>query len=99
MRGDPLDRYKGIPVLVTGGAGAIGSNLVRALAEVGAAPVVALDDLSSSYEWNLPDYPNLLFVKGDIRDDGVLKRVFRMRPRVVFHLAACCANQNAVDYP
>ena len=66
MRGNPLDRYKDIPVLVTGGAGAIGSNLARALAEAGAARVIVLDDLSSSYEWNLPDYPNLLFVKGDI---------------------------------
>ena len=93
MRGDPLDRYKGIPVLVTGGAGAIGSNLVRALAEVGAAPVVALDDLSSSYEWNLPDYPNLLFVKGDIRDDGTIDiaisepgsdRVWLIEPEAIF---------------
>ncbi len=99
MAGNPLGRYKDNPVLVTGGAGAIGSNLVRALAEAGAAPVIVLDDLSSSYEWNLPDYPNLLFVKGDIRDDQALKRVFRMRPRVVFHLAAFFANQNSVDYP
>ena len=42
-----LDMYAGKVVLVTGGAGAIGSNLTRALAEAG-AKVIVLDDLSSS---------------------------------------------------
>ena len=35
-------------ILVTGGAGAIGSNLSQALAEAGAAKVIILDDLSAS---------------------------------------------------
>jgi UDP-glucose 4-epimerase len=85
-------------VLVTGGAGAIGSNLVRALATEG-AHVVVLDDLSSSEAWNLPSSPNVLFAKGDILDEIQLKRVFFERPRVVFHLAAFFANQNSVDHP
>ena len=34
-------------ILVTGGAGAIGSNLSRALADAGAAKVIILDDLST----------------------------------------------------
>ncbi len=99
MAKSPLDHYKNHPILVTGGAGAIGSNLVQALSQAGANPVIVLDDLSSSYEWNIPNLSNVLFVKGDIRNDEVLKRVFRMRPRVVFHLAAFFANQNSVDYP
>lgn len=84
---------------MTGGAGAIGSNLSRALAECGAKTVIILDDMSAAYTWNVPSLPNILFVKGDIRDDIVLKRVFTAKPDVVFHLAAFFANQNSVDYP
>jgi len=49
-----LDHYRRRKVLVTGGAGAIGSNLCRRLAELGAETIVILDDLSSSYVWNVP---------------------------------------------
>ena len=40
-----------------------------------------------------------MFVKGDILDDAILKRVFKERPEYVFHLAAHFANQNSVDNP
>ena len=86
-------------ILVTGGAGAIGSNLCRALAEAGAAKVIILDDLSASYAWNIPNLPNVLFVKGSITNDVDLKRVFHEKPAFIFHLAAFFANQNSVDYP
>jgi UDP-glucose 4-epimerase len=93
------DFFEGKTVLVTGGAGAIGTNLSRAIAECGAKTVIILDDLSSAYEWNIPSLPNILFVKGDVRDDVALKRVFTMKPTIVYHLAAFFANQNSVDYP
>ena len=98
MAEDYLSFYKDKVVLVTGGAGAIGSNLSRKLAELGAI-VVILDNLFSSYVWNVPDLPNVLFVNGDVTNDIDLKRVFTMRPDMVFHLAAFFANQNSVDYP
>lgn len=94
-----LDLYKDQTILVTGGAGAIGSNLSRALAESGAAKVIVLDDLSAAYEWNIPNLPNVLFVKGSITNDIDLKRVFHEKPTYIFHLAAFFANQNSVDYP
>jgi nucleoside-diphosphate-sugar epimerase len=94
-----LNYYNGKKVLVTGGAGAIGSVLVRRLLEL-KADVVVLDDLSSGYTWNLPqEYKNLLFVRGDVANETDLKRVFNEEPEVVFHLAAFFANQNSVDYP
>ena len=91
--------YQDKTILITGGAGAIGSNLSRALANAGAAKVVILDDLSASYEWNIPNLPNVLFVKGSITNDTDLKRVFHEKPDYIFHLAAFFANQNSVDYP
>ena len=94
-----LDHYKAKKILITGGAGAIGSNLARRLAELDAGLVIILDDLSSSYRWNIPCAPNILFVEGSVTDDVVLKRVFNEEPSMVFHLAAFFANQNSVDYP
>lgn len=85
-------------VLVTGGAGAIGSNLVRRLVEVGSL-VTVIDDLSAGKEWLIPNHPNVSFIRGSITDDQVLRLGFRKRPAYVFHLAAFFANQNSVDYP
>ena len=95
---DYLQFYAEKTVLVTGGAGAIGSNLTCALAELG-AHVIVLDDLSSAERWNVPSLPNVLFVEGSILDEVLLKRVFFERPHIVYHLAAFFANQNSVDHP
>ena len=93
-----LSMYAGKKVLVTGGAGAIGSRLVARLAEIGAS-VVVLDDFSSAYQWNVPSIDGVMLVQGDINDEVLLKRVFTERVDQVFHLAAFFANQNSVDHP
>jgi len=90
--------YENKKVLVTGGAGAVGSNLVKELVRLDST-VIVLDNLSSGYAWNLPNNPNLLFIKGDVTNDIDLKRVFSEKPDIIFHLAAFFANQNSVDYP
>jgi len=91
--------YRDKVILVTGGAGAIGTNLCDALVDAGAKMVIILDDLSSGYTWNIPKKKNIMFVKGCITDDIMLKRVFFEQPQYIFHLAAFFANQNSVDYP
>jgi UDP-glucose 4-epimerase len=91
--------YENSTVLVTGGAGAIGGNLCRKFAALGAKKIIILDNLSSSYEWNVPKESGVMFVRGDILDDAILKRVFKEKPDYVFHLAAHFANQNSVDNP
>ncbi|MCC7563886.1 MAG: NAD-dependent epimerase/dehydratase family protein, partial [Methanobacterium sp.] len=90
--------YNDKTVLVTGGAGCVGSNLTRKLSQH-ADKVIILDNLDSAYEWNIPDEDNISFVNGDILDDEMLKRVFKEKPDYVFHLAAHFANQNSVDNP
>jgi UDP-glucose 4-epimerase len=95
----PKAGYQGLRVLVTGAAGAIGSNLTRVLAGSGASEVLALDDLSQGARWSVPDIPNVNFLHGDIRDPGIMDAVFSLRPAVVFHLAALFANQNSIDHP
>jgi len=94
-----LGVYKDKVILVTGGAGAIGSNLTRTIAGLGAKIVIVLDNLSSAERWNIPSLSNVMFVEGDIRDEVKLKRVFFEKPEYVFHLAAFFANQNSVNYP
>jgi nucleoside-diphosphate-sugar epimerase len=84
--------------LITGGAGAIGSRLVRRLLADGALSVTVVDDLSSGYAWLLPDDPRVHFVRGDVCDLARLVPTPE-RDTVVFHLAAFFANQNSVDHP
>ena len=93
------ESFEGKTVLVTGGAGAIGGNLVRALDALETKKIIILDDLSSAYEWNIPKSPKIQFVEGDILDDSKLKRIFKAKPEIVYHLAAHFANQNSVDNP
>ena len=96
---DTYNDYEGKTVLVTGGAGAIGGNLVRRLNDLDTEKIVILDNCSSSCDWNVPVGPKIHFVHGDILDDEKLKFVFKDRPDIVFHLAAHFANQNSVDNP
>ena len=83
--------------VVTGGAGAIGSRLVRRLLHEGARVVHVIDDLSSGYAWLLPADPRVLLHQADVCDIPDVLQVDA--GAVVFHLAAFFANQNSVDHP
>ncbi|MFH1850639.1 MAG: NAD-dependent epimerase/dehydratase family protein [archaeon] len=83
--------------LVTGGAGAIGSNLARALA-ASCEKLVILDNLSSGHAENVPQEDNVTFINDSILNNDVLDKVMPGTD-VVFHLAANFANQNSVDHP
>jgi dTDP-glucose 4,6-dehydratase len=73
-------------VLVTGGAGFIGSTLVRKLLSM-KYQVTVLDDFSTGLKENLPKSDELKLVKGDIREFGLISRMTRNNPHVI-HLAA-----------
>ena len=59
-------------VLVTGGAGFIGSHMTHHLADLG-EPTVVLDDLSTGFRWAIPEATPL--VVGDVGDEGLLARI------------------------
>lgn len=71
-------------ILVTGGAGFIGSHLVDALLEQ-AHDVRVLDDLSSGRRENLPDH--IEFLRGDVTDPATVEQAFEGID-ACFHLAA-----------
>lgn len=83
--------------IVTGGAGAIGSRLVRRLLEEGAKSVIVVDNLSSGYEWLLPQDKRVSFIREDVCNLRDLD--LRLKQPVVFHLAAFFANQNSIEHP
>lgn len=73
-------------LLVTGGAGYIGSHTVFQLVEVG-HQVVVLDSLYSGHRWAL--HPRAEFIEGHVGDRGLLQKVFaRHRFDAVLHFAA-----------
>ncbi|MDD2103886.1 NAD-dependent epimerase/dehydratase family protein [Pseudomonas putida] len=85
-------------ILVTGGAGFIGSHLVEALLEHGYS-VRVLDDLSSGKLSNLPiDRCHLTLVVGDVADAPTVARAMKDCTAVV-HLAAVASVQASVDDP
>jgi len=94
-----LREYAGRTILITGGAGCIGSNLTAALLKVDVQKVSILDDLSSTERWNVPEDSRVNFIEGSILDEECLKRTFSDEYDYVFHLAAHFANQNSVDHP
>src|SRR5947207_13205089 len=73
LNGKLLRHYRGRTILVTGGAGAIGSNLIIALSSLvgDKGRVIVLDNLSAikiKEPWNITPLPTIMFIRGDTRD-------------------------------
>jgi UDP-glucose 4-epimerase len=85
------------PVLVTGGAGYIGSHAVLALLDAG-WPVVVIDDLSNGTRGIVPD--QAAFVEGSIGDRNLVERVFREHGvGAILHFAGSIVVPESVEKP
>jgi UDP-glucose 4-epimerase len=84
-------------ILVTGGAGYIGSHMVLALLDAG-EKVVVLDDLSTGFRWAVPDAA--IFVQGDVNDSVlVTQTVQQYGIDAVIHFAARIVVPDSVADP
>jgi len=94
-----LSSVRGKKILVTGGAGTIGSNLVDLLAEGGAREIVVLDNFVRGRRANLAGaLPSgvVEVVEGDVRDADTVRKVTEGAD-LVFHLAAIRITQCAEE--
>ena len=94
MTSDQLEKLAGQSVLITGGAGFIGSNLAATLAEV--CDVTVLDDLSTGDRSQVPT--EVEFIAGDVRDPVDLGTAMQGTD-VVFHQAALANVRTAIRSP
>ena len=86
-----------VPVLVTGGAGYIGSHAVLALKDAG-WPVAVIDNLTTGFRFAVPD--GVPLYEGDIEDGALLARIFAEQgTQAIMHFAGSIIVPESVDNP
>ena len=86
-----------VPVLVTGGAGYIGSHAVLALTDAG-WPVAVIDNLTTGFRWAVPE--GVPFYQGDIEDAELLARIIAEQGiKAVMHFAGSIIVPESVENP
>ncbi len=83
-------------VLVTGGAGFIGSNMTDELIKRG-YKVTVIDNLSTGEKKNLN--PSAEFIRGDVKKQADIEKAFRKKIDVIFHIAGCASTIKSFDDP
>ncbi|MCX2719842.1 polysaccharide biosynthesis protein [Lentiprolixibacter aurantiacus] len=88
------DELKGKVIMVTGGAGSIGSELVRQICHYNYRHLIIIDQAESALydlqqELKRSGYTNFVAIVGDVRDKNRMNNLFQeYRPQIIFHAAA-----------
>jgi nucleoside-diphosphate-sugar epimerase len=85
-------------ILVVGGAGFVGSNLVKTLLSLSPKEIIVVDNLLSAEKENLPINSTITFIEGSITDDTILAKLADDLD-YVFHLATYHGNQSSIHDP
>jgi UDP-glucose 4-epimerase len=93
-----MEEFKDTKILVVGGAGFVGSNLVKTLLQSSPYEIVIIDNLLSAERVNVPDVAQITFIEGSVADDKILQE-FRDEFDYVFHLATYHGNQSSIFNP
>jgi UDP-glucose 4-epimerase len=93
-----IEAFADTRILVVGGAGFVGSNLVRALLEGAPREILVVDNLLSAERENLPDDDRVRLIEASINDDDVLAALPRDLD-YVFHLSTYHGNQSSMADP
>lgn len=85
-------------ILVTGGAGFIGSHLSRALAQRGYY-VTCIDNLSTGHLENIASIPSIRFIEADANRPSVWRKLTKEKFEAVFHYAATVGVKRTEEHP
>lgn len=89
------------PILITGGAGYIGSHAVKLFLTKG-HKVIVIDNLHTGFKQameRLASYGELVFIQGDLRDKNAVKKAFTNEIHTVIHFAAHCLVSESMQKP
>lgn len=93
-----MDNFKNSRVLITGGAGFVGSNLAREILAEDPAEIIIIDNLLSSEASNIPNHRAVRFIHGSAADSDILHSLDD-NIDYAFHLVCYHGNQSSIANP